>query len=114
MRLRSALAAALGGLMLSAALPSSPASAATGEFVYTYVGLNSVALRGVLADPESGQCINLPETVGSALPAHAPRNHTNSTATVFLDADCDGDTFYVMNPGKVLGDRLRLRSVVFG
>ncbi|MFD4911117.1 hypothetical protein [Kitasatospora purpeofusca] len=113
MRLRSSLAAAPGGLMLAVALPSSPASAATGDFVYTYVGLNSVHLRGELANPASAECINIPETVGPALPAFAPRNYTNSTATVFLDEDCNGDTYYVMPPGKRLGDRLRLRSVVF-
>ncbi|AQT75682.1 MULTISPECIES: hypothetical protein [Streptomyces] len=113
MRLRSALAAAVGGLLLSVALPSSPAAAANGEFVYTYVGLNGVSLRGALPDPESRVCITIPETVDSALPAFAPGNFTDATATVFLDADCNGDTFYVMPPGRRLGDRLRLRSVVF-
>ncbi|GAB2953994.1 MULTISPECIES: hypothetical protein [unclassified Streptomyces] len=113
MRLRNTVAAALGALLLSAFLPASPAAAADGEFRYTYVGLNGLALQGALTDPESGQCINIPETDGSLLPAFAPRNFTNATATVFLDADCNGDTFYVMNPGRVLGERLRLRSVVF-
>ncbi|WP_371640701.1 hypothetical protein [Streptomyces virginiae] len=113
MRLRNTVAAALGALLLSAALPTSPAAAATGDFVYTYVGLNGLSLRGELNAPNSGECINIPETVGSALPAFAPRNYTTSTATVFLEADCDGDTFYAMSPGQRLGDRLRLRSVVF-
>lgn len=113
MRLRNTVAAALGALLLSAALPTSPAAAATGDFAYTYVGLNGLNLRGELNDPNSRECINIPETVGSALPAFAPRNYTNATATVFLEADCDGDTYYVMEPGKRLGDRLRLRSVVF-
>ncbi|WP_327072226.1 hypothetical protein OG196_01015 [Kitasatospora purpeofusca] len=62
----------------------------------------------------SAECINIPET-GRLRPACLrPRNYTNSTATVFLDVDCNGDTYYVMPPGKKLGDRLRLRSVVFG
>ncbi|MCX5581942.1 hypothetical protein [Streptomyces erythrochromogenes] len=113
MRLRSTLAAALGGLMLSMALPSAPASAATGDFLYTYVGLNGVSLRGELTDPQSGECINITETVGSALPAFAPRNFTTSTATVFLEDNCNGDVFHTMNPGQILGNRLRLRSVVF-
>lgn len=113
MRLRSTLAAALGGLLLSVALPASPAAAANGDFAYTYVGLNGLNLRGALTDPESGVCINIPETVGSALPAFAPRNSTDAFATVFLDADCQGDAFYTMTPGKRLGERLRLRSVVF-
>ncbi|MFJ3978022.1 hypothetical protein [Streptomyces sp. NPDC090021] len=113
MRLRNILAAALGALMLSAALPASPAAAAQGDFLYTYVGLNGARLRGQLVDPPSSQCIDIPETVDSALPAFAPRNFTDATATVFLEADCAGDVFYVMPPGRVLGDRLRLRSVVF-
>ncbi len=57
MRLRSSLAAALGGLILAVALPSSPPSAATGAFVYTYVGLNSVNLRGEPANPASAECV---------------------------------------------------------
>ncbi|MER7764014.1 hypothetical protein [Streptomyces sp. NPDC097619] len=113
MRMRSTLAAALGALLLSVALPASPAAAADGEFVYTYVGLNGLNLRGTLPDPDSNVCIDIPETVGSNLPAFAPRNFTDSTATVFLDANCNGDVFYVMPPGKRLGDRLRFRSVVF-
>ncbi|WP_420082141.1 hypothetical protein ACN6AT_34640 [Streptomyces sp. JL4002] len=113
MRLRNTVAATLGALLLSAVLPTSPASAATGDFVYTYVGLNGLNLRGELSNPDSGQCINIPETVGSALPALAPRNYTTSTATVFLEADCDGDVFRTLAPGQRLGNSLRLRSVVF-
>ncbi|MER7764118.1 hypothetical protein [Streptomyces sp. NPDC097619] len=113
MRVRRTLAAVLGGALLSLALPSTPAAAADGEFLYSYVGSNGLNLRGVLADPESRECIDIPETVGSELPAFAPRNLTDATATVFLDSDCNGDVFFVMPPGKRLGDRLRLRSVVF-
>ncbi|MFE9259205.1 hypothetical protein [Streptomyces sp. NPDC006879] len=113
MRLRNTVAAALGALLLSAALPASPAAAANGEFLYTYVGLNGLNLRGTLPNPDSNVCINIPETDDDNLPAFAPRNFTDSSATVFLDADCNGDVFYVMPPGKRLGDRLRLRSVVF-
>ncbi|MFG3350324.1 hypothetical protein ACGF1Z_35415 [Streptomyces sp. NPDC048018] len=39
MRLRNTVAAALGALLLSAALPTSPA---TGDFAYTYGGLNGL------------------------------------------------------------------------
>ncbi|MFD7454211.1 hypothetical protein [Kitasatospora sp. NPDC059827] len=46
-----------------------------------------------------------------ANPAYAPKNLT--TATVFLDFNCEGDTYYTMNPGKILGNRLKFRSVVF-
>ncbi|WKV75438.1 hypothetical protein AW27_030310 [Streptomyces sp. PCS3-D2] len=113
MRLRNTVAAALGALMLSAALPTSPASAASGEFLYSYVGTNGVNLRGALVEPDSGQCINIPETGDSSPPAFAPRNFTDATATAFLDANCDGDVFFTMRPGQVVGNRLRLRSVVF-
>ncbi|MFD9797012.1 hypothetical protein ACFWXK_39410 [Streptomyces sp. NPDC059070] len=46
-------------------------------------------------------------------PGHSPRNFTTSTATVFLEADCEGDVYYVMKPGTKLGDKLKLSSVVF-
>ncbi|MFE1381928.1 hypothetical protein ACFW6S_23640 [Streptomyces sp. NPDC058740] len=112
MRLRSTLIASASALLLALTV-TNPAQAATGDFNYTYIGSGGISVSGQLADPESGVCINIPETVGNNFPAIAPRNFTGSTATVFLDADCDGDTYYVMSPGKILGDRLRLRSVVF-
>ncbi|MEU9987817.1 hypothetical protein AB0E10_13640 [Streptomyces sp. NPDC048045] len=107
MRLRHSVAAALGALALVVTLPTS-ASAATGDFLYK-VG---PGVPAGIADPESGRCINLFGATEQD-PAFAPENFTTSTATVFLDFDCNGDTFYVMNPGKRLGDRLKLRSVVF-
>ncbi|WP_037909274.1 hypothetical protein [Actinacidiphila yeochonensis] len=108
MRLFSNIAlAAASALALVLAVPVS-ANAATGDFYYK-VG------PGVpvgLPDPESGVCIDLPWTTEEA-PGFAPENLTTSTATVYLDADCGGDVYYVMTPGKKLGDRLKTRSVVF-
>ncbi|WP_432064968.1 hypothetical protein [Streptomyces sp. C10-9-1] len=114
MRLRSTLTAGLGALALLVALPASPASAATGDFAYAYAGPGGITLNGTLADPESGVCIDVPETVGNDVPAFAPRNRTDATATVFLEAGCEGDTYFVMNPGQNLGHRLQFRSVAFG
>ncbi|MFH9352860.1 hypothetical protein [Kitasatospora sp. NPDC017646] len=107
MRLRNAALAVASAVALVLAVPMS-ANAAVGDFLYK-VG---PGVPAGLADPESGKCINLFGATEKD-PAFAPKNLTTSTATVFLDFDCGGDTFYVMNPGKVLGDRLKLRSVVF-
>ncbi|MER7752043.1 hypothetical protein [Kitasatospora sp. NPDC097643] len=106
MRLRNAALAAASAVALVLAVPVS-ANAATGEFLYK-VG---PGVPTGLADPASRVCIDLPD-IGTQ-PAFAPENLTDSTATVFLDSHCDGDVFYVMNPGKRLGDRLKLRSVLF-
>ncbi|OII61449.1 hypothetical protein BJP40_05330 [Streptomyces sp. CC53] len=113
MRRRRSRAAGLGAVTLLLALPASPASAADGEFRYRYVGTGGINLNGRLTDPESGVCIDIPETEGNNFPALAPQNLTDSAATVFLEAHCDGDVFFVMPPGRRLGDRLRFRSVVF-
>lgn len=107
MRLRNAVLASVSALALALAVPSS-ANAATGDFLYK-VG---PGIPAGVADPESGKCINV-FGASESDPAFAPENLTNSTATVFLDFDCNGDIFYVMNPGKVLGNRLKLRSVIF-
>ncbi|WP_369384160.1 hypothetical protein [Streptomyces sp. cg36] len=112
MRLRNALVASASALLLGLTF-ANPAQAASGDFLYTYIGTGGIRVNGQLADPESGVCIDIPETVGNDFPALAPRNLTTSTATVFLDANCDGDVYYVMPPGKKLGDRLRFRSVLF-
>ncbi|WP_042378959.1 hypothetical protein [Streptacidiphilus melanogenes] len=107
MRLRQAAVTAVGVLAFTLSA-SSPASAATGDFLYK-VG---PGVPTGIANPDSGKCINLPFATEDA-PGFAPENYTDATATVFLDADCEGDTYYVMNPGKKLGDRLKLRSVIF-
>ncbi|AUG82085.1 hypothetical protein CFP65_7508 [Kitasatospora sp. MMS16-BH015] len=106
MRLRHSLTAAAGALLLTLAVPNS-AQAATGDFLYM-----TAAGESLLADPTSGVCLNL-DGATEDTPVSTPKNFTNATATVFLDLDCNGDTYYVMNPGKKLGDRLKLRSVIF-
>ncbi|MEU9040835.1 MULTISPECIES: hypothetical protein [unclassified Kitasatospora] len=107
MRLRNTVLAVASAVALVLAVPMS-ANAATGDFLYK-VG---PGVPAGIADPESGKCIDLFGATEKA-PAFAPENFTTSTATVFLDFGCNGDTFYVMNPGKKLGDRLKLRSVIF-
>ncbi|WP_395297366.1 hypothetical protein ACF9IK_30960 [Kitasatospora hibisci] len=107
MRLRNTAIAAASAVALVLAVPTS-ANAATGEFLYK-VG---PGVPAGMADPRSGQCIDVFGATEDH-PAFAPENFTASTATVFLDFQCDGDVFYVMNPGKRLGDRLKFRSVVF-
>ncbi|MEV7770398.1 hypothetical protein [Kitasatospora sp. NPDC086791] len=107
MRLRNAVLAAVSAAALVIAVPTS-AGAATGDFLYK-VG---PGVPAGLADPQSGTCINLFGATEQD-PAFAPENFTTSTATVFLDFNCDGDVYYVMNPGKRLGGRLKLRSVIF-
>ncbi|WP_031078844.1 hypothetical protein [Streptomyces sp. NRRL WC-3742] len=107
MRLRNAALAVASAAALVLSAPLS-ANAATGDFLYK-VG---PGVPAGIADPESGKCIDLFGATEAA-PAFAPDNFTTSTATVFLDFGCNGDTYYVMNPGKRLGDRLKLRSVIF-
>ncbi|MFE3875567.1 hypothetical protein ACFXPX_14340 [Kitasatospora sp. NPDC059146] len=109
MRLRNAGVAALGALTLLLAVPS-PANAAAGEFIYK-TGLLG-GKEASLPDPQSSICINLDGT-SELEPGFSPRNYTDATATVFADTDCNGDVYYVMNPGKKLGPLVRIRSVIF-
>jgi hypothetical protein len=113
MRLRSALAASAGALLLLFAAPG-PASAASGMFMYTYTTAEGYEAVGFMHDPASGECINLeaPQIEpGSA--AYAPKNRTDASATVFLEADCEGDAYYTLRPGGRASERLLVRSVVF-
>ncbi|MFF3863315.1 hypothetical protein [Streptomyces sp. NPDC002209] len=107
MRSRHTLAAAAGALLLTLTLPTS-AHAATGDFLYK----TSTGQSAAIADPESNICINLPETTEEA-PGNSPENFTTSTATVFLETDCNGDTYTAMNPGKRLDANTQIRSVIF-
>lgn len=80
-----------------------------GDFFYR----TATGQEAGLADPASGRCINLPSTSEDA-PGDSPRNFCASRAIVFLEPDCEGDTYFVMKPGTKLGPRLKLSSVVFG
>ncbi|MFF9482245.1 hypothetical protein [Streptomyces sp. NPDC014733] len=114
MRLRHSVAAALGALALTVALPASAAQAATGSFTYLVDAQDGAVHEGTLADPPSGVCLTLPEVAQDwVAPAHTPRNDTDDFVTVFTGAGCDGDSFTLRPDGGHATDRLKLRSVLF-
>lgn len=80
----------------------------SGDFSYK----SAEGVSHELSDPDSERCINVLGATPLA-PAHSPHNLVDKAATVFLDFDCEGDTYYVMKPGAKLGERLKFRSVVF-
>ncbi|MFI8828125.1 hypothetical protein [Streptomyces sp. NPDC053431] len=114
MRLRHTLAAACGALALTAAL-ASPAHAATGDFSYRVAGLNGEPLHVTLHDPDSDECVTLPEVAdpSASEPAFAPHNDTDAYARVFTEPGCTGDAWTLRPHGRPASDRLKLRSVVF-
>ncbi|MFD7864578.1 hypothetical protein [Streptomyces sp. NPDC059783] len=111
--LTTALGAACGAFALLLAVPGS-ASAATGQFRYSYGTAEGYEAVGFLNNPPSGVCLSLegPASEPGSV-SWAPRNLTRSTATVFRDADCTGDDFVSLPPGAGGGDDLLVRSVVF-
>ncbi|MFD8695472.1 hypothetical protein [Kitasatospora purpeofusca] len=109
MRLHRTLGAPVGALLVALAVAVSPsAHATTGDFFYK----TSTGEKAGISDQTSGVCINLPATTEEA-PGNSPENYTVSTATVFLETDCNGDTYTAMDPGKKLGEDVKVRSVVF-
>ncbi|MEU7044766.1 hypothetical protein AB0A77_27415 [Streptomyces varsoviensis] len=114
MRFRTFTAAVVSGLALLAVVPGS-ASAAEGQFRYTYRTAEGYEASGYLNDPGSGRCINLRGVGSDALPpGYSPKNRTDRTATVFLHANCVGDEYFSLRPHTGGGsERLKVRSVVF-
>ncbi|MEU8893793.1 hypothetical protein [Streptomyces sp. NPDC048442] len=114
MRFRTTVAAAVGALALVVTLPTS-AYAAEGDFQYTYVTAPGDEETVTLHDPESGECITLPEAAQeySQPPAHSPKNRTDTFAIVFTNADCSGDSFTLRPHTGGASERLKLRSVLF-
>ncbi|CAM5641405.1 hypothetical protein SAVIM338S_06282 [Streptomyces avidinii] len=115
MRLRNALAAALGAAVLIVALPSS-ASAATGSLDFKY---------GDVADPTNAQiqfpnlneCYTVPTVNGVVVDAYAPENRSNADAVMFLDTQCydageEGEEV-LLHPGDTRGNEYHFRSVKF-
>lgn len=113
MRLRTSVAATVGALALVIALPAS-AGAAEGDFTYQHLDGTGAAQTSVLLDPQSRECITLPEVENErTAPAHSPRNNTDATATVFTGVDCEGEHFSLRPNGGKASERLKVRSVVF-
>ncbi|MCF3183101.1 hypothetical protein IPZ70_24620 [Streptomyces polychromogenes] len=114
MRIRRAAVAALGALSLVLTIPTS-ASAAVGEFEYSYIGLDGTTKHAFLLDPAGAECHTLPEVAdpNASQPAFSPRNRTTATATVFTEPDCEGDYFSLRPLTGRGSERLKLRSVVF-
>lgn len=114
---RHSLTKAVGAATSAVALivaASGPASAATGQFRYTYTTTEGYDAVGFLINPPSGECINVQGPASEpGSPSRAPKNLTDATATVFLAADCQGETSYTMRPGARASERLQVRSVVF-
>ncbi|TGB16034.1 hypothetical protein [Streptomyces sp. MZ04] len=108
------LAALIGAATLLLTVPGS-ASAAEGEFRYTYVTAGGDEGKVTLHDPASEECITLPEAAVEYAqpPAHSPKNRTDSTAVVFTNADCTGDWFSLRPFTGGASERLKLRSVIF-
>ncbi|MFJ1894678.1 MULTISPECIES: hypothetical protein [unclassified Streptomyces] len=114
MRLRTTAAAALGALALVVSLPGS-ASAADGEFAYTYTTPLGHRQAVALLAPPSRDCVTLPGVADpkTSDPADKPWNNTDATATVFTGPDCTGDHYTLRPNGGNASSRLKLRSVVF-
>ncbi|MEU2835406.1 hypothetical protein ABZ667_43780 [Streptomyces lavendulae] len=86
------------------------AAVAEGEFIYKYIAADGSTQPAALVDPPTEQCIALT----ADKPAFSPINQTSATATVFADADCGGDEFYVLKPLTGKGDEtMKIRAVVF-
>ncbi|MEU8778718.1 hypothetical protein [Streptomyces sp. NPDC048606] len=114
MSLRRAALAAAGAFTLLLAIPSS-ASAAVGEFSYTWIDDDGVAHHRKLVDPREEDCITLPETPDiEAAPAHTPVNRTDKTATVFFEADCSGEWVNLRPVNGAGNQNTLIRAVVFG
>ena len=81
---------------------------------YTYTTGEGYEAVGSLNNSPSRECINL-SGVGSddLAPGHSPKNRTDAVATVFLNVDCKGDSFFSLRPHTGGGsERLKVRSVV--
>ncbi|MEV0778344.1 hypothetical protein ACIBLA_21705 [Streptomyces sp. NPDC050433] len=113
MRLRTSVAATVGALALVITLPAS-AGAAEGAFTYEHLDQAGSTEMSSLIDPQSRECITLPEVKDETTQAaHSPRNNTDATATVFSGVDCEGEHFSLRPNGGKASERLKVRSVVF-
>ncbi|WP_405714152.1 hypothetical protein OG264_33165 [Streptomyces xanthophaeus] len=115
MRLRNALAAALGAAVLVVAMPGS-ASAATGSLDFKY-GDVADPTEWQIQFPNLNECYAVPKVDGAYVDAYAPENRSNADAAMFLDAACedpgeDGKEV-LLHPGDTRGNEYHFRSVRF-
>ncbi|MER5808404.1 hypothetical protein ABT143_09460 [Streptomyces sp. NPDC002033] len=113
MKLRNAVAAALGAFALTLSMSGS-ALATTGDFHYKYRDDFDRELTVTLPDPRSDKCINLYGVDSYEFaPGFAPHNETDAWVTVYSDTNCDGREWRLKPHGRQASDRLLVRSVRF-
>lgn len=114
---RTAVILGTAALLGVLATPGS-ASAALGDFFYTYTGADGVEHRQKLDDEgrnslASRECHNVKEAEAEGTkPAHSPKNNTDEKVYLFKDIDCDG-TYQVLGSGAEGGKNLEFRSFFF-
>ncbi|MFE5870401.1 hypothetical protein ACFQ6V_17400 [Streptomyces roseifaciens] len=120
MRPRAIAFAAACALTLLLTTPDS-ASAAIGDFHYTYVDAAGAEQREKIDGRDykddvipDGVCIDIKEAEDPAKtkPAHSPLNSTNTRALVFEEESCVGARYVLAADGKG-GVNLKFRSVLF-
>ncbi|MBD0744058.1 hypothetical protein [Streptomyces sp. CBMA152] len=111
MRLRHAVGAAFGALVLTVTIPTS-ANAALGRLDYHY-GLPGATTTSLLQDPSSNKCIDIPEIVGHPLQnAFSPNNRTDQDVLLYLEEECFGPST-TLKAGFKAGPARVFKSVVF-
>lgn len=98
MRLRTSVAATVGALALVITLPAS-AGAAQGDFTYQHYNRAGIAQTSGLMNPQSRECITLPEVENArTAPAHSPattptpRRRSSRVSTVKARTSPSGPT----------------------
>ncbi|MEW2373933.1 hypothetical protein AB0940_31930 [Streptomyces sp. NPDC006656] len=93
-RLRTVAPAAAFALSLLCATPG-PASAASGDFSYTYKDKTNGRTATVdVEHPVGGKCTNVPEVAnGRADSAYAPSNQSDREVQVYTGLNCAGSKY---------------------
>ncbi|WP_405650548.1 hypothetical protein [Streptomyces sp. RK9] len=96
------------------------ASAAIGDFHYTYIDADGVEQRQKLTDDgginlPNGKCLDIEEAKDPATtkPAHSPNNGTDTKVYVFEDLACEGTYQVLKAQGGEGGVNLKFRSFLF-
>ncbi|MGG8405426.1 hypothetical protein ACM614_02015 [Streptomyces sp. 12297] len=110
MRMRNAVTAAVGALVIAAAL-SGPASAAEGTFTYLYPGgADDVAVA--IENPADERCYNFEKLPEGQLPVMVA-NDTTMIALVYAGENCTGEAVELAPGDSQDDDALVAKSVVF-
>ena len=90
---------------------ATPMKRAGGELEYFYQLPGGTRIQASLKDPNTGECVNIPDLTGAV--TVEPVNRSDNFMIAYSGRDCGGGTAFALDPNSSPDAEVAFRSVLF-